>query len=370
MVGERQLGGSILSITRSGDGNWLLAGTSEGNVYLIDAQTLALQRNSNPAHPDAPLLASHTRPVTCIAFGDSSETFVTGSSNGSLRKWELSHYCVEFHVSVRSRGHHAADELRPECARIRAGLLVTGWNDGAIRCHAESSGSSLWEIPGAHRGSVSRVTLTALYLVSGGTDGAVRVWSDDASHALVGNFDEHRSIVTGLCVDVAQPNIVYSCSEDKTLVTLDLAQARRVHCHVVKDTSLTGLVQSPVGEMERLTCDAAGCIKWWDSDVSDQPLSMLVTWNPQDRKEDRRVTHISISPPNETCSGGEYLLTTTVTGDIQVWDVRQPEHSRLLSQGSAHSEEVCQAEWSPDGKQVISVGRDSCICVWNFYGVP
>ena len=62
-----------------------------------------LQPNANPNRPDAPLVASHTRPVTCIAYGETSETFVTGSS-GVLRKWELSHYCVEFHVAVSPRG--------------------------------------------------------------------------------------------------------------------------------------------------------------------------------------------------------------------------------------------------------------------------
>jgi len=366
-VGERQLGGPVLSITVSGDGNSLLAGTSEGNIYLLDAITLALMPNGNPANPEAPLLASHTRPVSCIAFGASSETFVTGAGNG-FRKWELSHYTVEYAVTIRPRNKQAAEELRPECAAIRGGKLVTGWSDGSIYCHDEGSGQQLWEIPGSHRGGVSKIALTPLYLLTGGRDGSVRVWSDEPSHALVGNFDEHRASVTGLLVDHIQPNIVYSCSEDKTLVTIDLAQARRTHSHVVKDGALTGLAQSPAGEMERLTCDAAGGIKWWDADVSEQPLSMMITYNPQDRSEERKLTHIAISPAVHGSGGGEYLLAATVTGDLQMWDLRDPGQSRLLAQGSAHSDAIAQAEWSPDGKQVVSVGKDSCICVWNFYG--
>ena len=27
------------------------------------------------------------------------------------------------------------------------------------------------------------------------------------------------------------------------------------------------------------------------------------------------------------------------------------------------------ARWAPDGKQVVSTGKDACICVWNFYDV-
>ena len=270
---------------------------------------------------------------------------------------------------VRGRaGRGDTEELQPVCLSFGVGQLVSGWSDGTIRTHAEGDGSQLWEISGAHRGPVCSLSLTPLYLISGGRDGAVRVWGNEASHALVGNFDEHRASVTGLCVDCMRPNIVYTCSEDKTLVTIDLAQARRTHSHVVKDAALTGMVQVPTGEMERLTCDTAGCIKWWDPDISDQPLSMLVTWNPHEREHDRKLTSISVSPPTDGAAGGEYLLLATVSGDLQVWDMRYPERANLMSVGSAHSDEVAQAGWSPDGKQVVSVGKDSCVCVWNFYG--
>ncbi|KAL3913551.1 MAG: hypothetical protein SGPRY_007943, partial [Prymnesium sp.] len=193
---------------------------------------------------------------------------------------------------------------------------------GAIRCYNEQTGDSLFEIPGAHRGSVRCVCLTPLYLISGGRDGTVRVWSDGDSHSLVGNFDEHRAPVTGLRVDRERPKIVYSCSEDKTLVTLDLAQSRRIHCHVVKEGPFSGLEQLPVGDMELITCDNAGSVKWWDSDVSDKPLSMLVTWSPQrvhdgqDNSAERKLTSMALSPPSNT-GNGEFLLLGTVTGDVQ-----------------------------------------------------
>ena len=33
----------------------------------------------------------------------------------------------------------------------------------------------------------------------------------------------------------------------------------------------------------------------------------------------------------------------------------------------AVSEEVTMARFSPDAKQIVSVGKDACICVWNFF---
>lgn len=41
---------------------------------------------------------------------------------------------------------------------------------------------------------------------------------------------------------------------------------------------------------------------------------------------------------------------------------------RLMAQGHGHSETVTALQWSPDEKQVVSVGEDCCVCVWNFYG--
>ena len=96
-------------------------------------------------------------------------------------------------------------------------------------------------------------------------------------------------------------------------------------------------------------------------------MAQMVTWlDSDDVNKERRITSIGISPPLADGSvGSDYLLVSTASGDLQVWDL---EHSALVSVGAAHSEEITQCAWAPDGKQVVSVGKDACICVWNFYG--
>ena len=49
----------------------------------------------------------------------------------------------------------------------------------------------------------------------------------------------------------------------------------------------------------------------------------------------------------------------------QVW--RLSDASAPLSVGLAHSHEVTQANFSPDGKQIVSVSKDACVCVWNWF---
>lgn len=180
--------------------------------------------------------------------------------------------------------------------------------------------SFLWQIASAHRGSVSAVDMNALYLLTGGKDGSVRVWSDQPSRQLVGNFDEHKKRVTSLCVDLQDPSKIHSCSEDKTVVTIDLQSARRTHCHSVKEGMLTSMCQATTNELELITADTSGNLKWWDCDEAE-PVSMLVTWSPQDDpNKERRLTHVTLSPPLEGGSryGSEYLLACTASGDVQV----------------------------------------------------
>ena len=114
------------------------------------------------------------------------------------------------------------------------------------------------QIVSAHRGGVSCIDLTPLYLVSAGQDGSVRVWGESESRSLLGNFDEHSKRVTGLCVDLAKPNLIHSCADDKLIVTIDLNQARRTGCHSVKEGQLRSMAQCSTGELELITGDTAG----------------------------------------------------------------------------------------------------------------
>ena len=287
-----------------------------------------------------------------------------------MRRWELSGYSVDFEIAPPVKTTDTTTKPYAKCLCVKAQTIISGWTDGVIRAYYDDDGTFLWEIINAHRGFVSRVELSPLYLVSAGEDGAVRVWSDGPSRKLVGNFDEHRGAVTGLGVDKRRPNLIHSAGADKAIVTIDLDQARRVNCHTVKEGALTTMVQADTHEEELITGDTAGGLKWWDSDEVP-PVSMTVTFDTRDDViKERRITHIDVSPPIHSDAGSDYLLACTSSGDLQVWELaidgKKPV-SRIRSIGAAHSAEVTMARWSPDGKQIISTGMDSCICVWNFF---
>ena len=168
-LADAQLDGEVRSVTVSADGRQVLAGTSLGNIYLLDARELRpLGLDGNYAARYEPLLASHPQPINCISFGGSSEWFISSAESGHLRRWELSHYGVEFETPPPVKTTDAYAVVRAECLSIDKDTLecLTGWSDGNVRCYDARTGAPLWEIVKAHRGGVSCIVRCALYLVT------------------------------------------------------------------------------------------------------------------------------------------------------------------------------------------------------------
>jgi len=360
MVQEATLSGPVSALSLNCDGTELLAGTKEGDVYVLDARTM--QPVSATADCFAPLMSCHTVPIHCMSFaGGSNELFLSGAENGVVRMWDLSHYMVRCHIAV-----HGAKAAHPLCLVYSdEGLILSGWTDGFIRCHSET-GAVVWEMSQAHRGGVTALALSPTYALSGGADGVLRLWSL-SQQKLVDQFSEHKGAVSAVLIDNQKQYLVHSCGEDKTVVTTNLKQKRRVATHKVAEGKFTTMTQATHGERELYSGDSTGAVKVWDCDIVEAS-SMLMTWNAQDEAlgKEKRLTHLAFSPPTEFKPAGAFLLCANAAGEVQVWDLACPNEP--LAIGLAHSGEVSQASWSPDGRQVVSAGKDCCICVWNFFG--
>ena len=93
--------------------------------------------------------------------------------------WDLSEYKSIFTASNAKSSKGSAC-----CIAADDYSIVTGWRDGSIRSY-EASGRVLWEISGAHRGSITSLYCDANYILSGGEDGAVRVWARTTRKLLI-----------------------------------------------------------------------------------------------------------------------------------------------------------------------------------------
>ena len=61
---------------------------------------------------------------------------------------------------------------------------------------------------------------------------------------------------------------------------------------------------------------------------------------------------------------GKLMATGGTDNMVKLWLMGSGE---LIMDGVGHSGEVRDLKFSPDDRQVVSVGLDGCIFVWNIY---
>jgi cilia- and flagella-associated protein 52 len=313
----------------------LFAGTSAGKLYHLVANTLT----------PTELMSSHLGAVTACGFGiGSSEAFATISMDGSLRVWSLSSHTLQWMATETVGG------LSLAFTKDKHPLIVTGWADGAVRAFDAATAQKKWQLANAHRGDVTSVATSVHYIVSGASDGAVNVWSTQ-TRELVLTFHEHKRGVTQVLVDVAKPHWIHSCGLDKALFIYDLKSERRVMAQQTRDTAFHGITQRLDSETEILTAGSDGRIHFWDCDLVE-PVQCLVDVGHV------RVCAVSVSP------SGKFLATCGDDCAVKIYDVQT---LALVTAGVGHSDTITNLCWSPDERQLVAVGVDSCVSVWNFY---
>ncbi|OWZ15296.1 hypothetical protein PHMEG_00011095, partial [Phytophthora megakarya] len=339
LVGQVQLVGGITSISISPGGSHLFAGTSAGKMYHIVANTLVISE----------LASSHLGPVTSCAFGDSCEEFATISVDGSVRVWNLSTYQLKCMATEAVAGLCIAI-TKTSSTSTHSGLVISGWVDGWLRAYDTATAQPKWHIATAHRGEVTAVACSTQYVVSGASDGGVSIWSF-ATRELVLQFHEHKRAVTGVLVDVKLPHRVHSCGLDKALFIYDLKRSQRIVAQQVREGTFQCITQRVDNETEIVTAGADGRLLFWDCDEHD-PVQFIVD------SSRLKITCARVSP------SGRFLATCGEDCEVKLFDVGS---SALLASSRGHSNTVNALAWSPDERQLVSVGSDSCVCVWNFY---
>ncbi len=334
--GEVVIQGRVISLSLRSDGRELIAGTDGGKIYRINAANMEAS-----LHSQCPIAS-----VNAIAFGRLNDLFGTVSSDGTLSVWDLGDYKVRMSAGYKKGGRCII--FTPDDDTI-----VSGWDDSFIRAHTISSSKPLFEIPNAHRGSVTAVAVTLLYICSGGDDGRVRIWNRKGRNEVLLEFAEHRRGISAVLADFNEPHLIHSTSIDRTVLTYDLIKERRVVIHMLKDSGCTTLSQRKDSENELVTGCNDGRIYYWDCDIPNPTVGIQDPSN-------QPLTAAKVSP------SGRYLAVCGVDQLVKVYLVQD---GSLVTAGHVHSQTVKDLAWSPDEKQIVSSSGDCGIAVWNFFGI-
>lgn len=357
-----KLKGSVISLSFvDGDGGPLdptgaqivdqvVACTSEGMKYLCPSRKLNKQQQ--------PMLLeeSHVAPVKLVKFapveasfghmnGPTLDGLVSASSDGALRGWTL---------DPRPRALMRAG-LRtgsvPLCISPTNQNTMTGWDDGNVRCHSNTTGELLWTLPDAHVGGVTAigVAVGGHFFVTGGIKGEVRVW-DSRSRRLISTLKEHCAAVIGVEALGDDVHIV-SASRDRSIITWDLIRERRVAQHTQRVGSINAfeLFRADGADATRMVSVGQDrSLSFWDL-MEDNALQVVPGAHAQE------CTCASLSKHG-------VLATGSKDQSVKLWDF---ETGTLLAAEHAHCEAVRAVAFSDDGRTLVSGGDDGIVMVWK-----
>ncbi len=119
--------------------------------------------------------------------------------------------------------------------------IFIGYNTGFLKNFSPDGTQRLWEIP-AHKGNVNCIFVNSNYILTGGEDGILRVWTRK-THELTIQFSAHHKNTNCILPDINKPNLIYTCGGDRNLNCFDLKLHKRVNLHSLKNGFLCGIGQ-------------------------------------------------------------------------------------------------------------------------------
>jgi WD40 repeat protein len=402
------------SVTLSGDGMLLAAGTSTGQVWLwrVEDRTLVAMLDAHlgavwgvALSADGGQLASgggdgivrlwgtasgqplvtfqgHSGTVWCVAIASDGQLVASGGADGTVRIWETG----TGRPLATLVGH--SDAVRAVALSGDDQLLVSGSFDGTVRLWETGTGRLLQVLEG-HTSAVWGVALAddGASIVSGGQDGTVRLW-ETGNGRLLEMLRGHAGGVWSVTI-AAHGQLLASGGGDGTLRLWDTTSGRSLAILQGHTGSVWGAKLSTDGHL-LASGGGDGTVRLWDT-ASGRPLATL-------QGHTSGVRAVALSAGGElTASGGQdgrVRVWDTSTGDslatLQghdggLWGVALSADGRLAASGSADGTVrlweartgraratldgggggVWSLALSADGKLVVSGSEDGVVRVWN-----
>jgi len=329
--------GAISSLSVSPSGRQFMTGTELCNMYLLSADLAQSELK----------MSCHHGPVNDIAFPEGCPDLIVTSSVGDIRIWNVRAKQEMLRIQVPN--------LECLCCNVTptGGSIISGWNDGKIRAFFPESGRMKFVIPDAHSEKVTALALAdndargPWRIVSGGSEGKVRVWNVSSSHqALVASLKEHRGAVNCLRLNKDSTQCI-SASADGSCIVWDLNRYVRIIAFFEPNV-FASVVYHP-DESQMMTCGSNHKITYWDS-VDGQTIRVI-------DGGDRNMSALDIEP------SGEYFISGSEDKLLKVWHY---DDGITAAIGRGHSGYIKSVKISPDLKLIVSVGSTGEIIFWEF----
>jgi WD40 repeat protein/serine/threonine protein kinase len=375
----------ILSAGISTDGNTIVTASRDRTARTWDAAT---------GQPKMLLEEGHAYLASSATFFPDGDRLLTSAMDNSTRIWDVASG-VEL-KRINGTGRYAAAALSPD-----GQWVLTGSLDRAAQLWAVESGEMLRALDG-HKVAVSATAFSrdGARAASGDINGRVRVWNT-ADWSERYDLNAHTARISTLVFSPDGSRLL-SASRDNTVAQWDLATGKESVDRILKHPDqVTSLDLSSDGRLAITSC-FDGQVRVWNvataqvqttlpveeqetSDARFSPTGRLAVtvhsesrlvklWDLQSGRE------IAVQDEDGKTAGplldlerigalvwaarftddGQYLLT--VGGDeARLWNVKSRKEMLRFSPHNV----VASAEFSKDGKRVVTGGWDGSARIWN-----
>ena len=281
----------------------------------------------------------HNGPVEAVAVLPSGDTAISGSTDATLRTWDLTGGECLSTIDGATLGAYAT-AVSPDGKRVAAGC-----KDGIVREFSLPDGKLIRDLKG-HFGYILSVAYTpdGDYLLSSAGDGSIRAWGPDSAepaHIL----KEHLGGVLGIAIS-ADGKFVLSGGRDGTVRLWDLAEAKLLKTF----------------EGHRGWVNAVAFAGDTGHGLSSGRDGKIFKWDLQSGEILSKMTHggwvraLVCTPDGKTaCAGGDDNIITC-------WDLSTDEKTATFK---GHQARVTALALAPDGKRLVSASQDTTLLVWE-----
>lgn len=344
VVGKLELQCAILNITSNNQTGTVFVGTEDCSIYFIDLKNWKASIFSS----------AHTGPITdlCVQGGSNGGIFASIDGAGSAIVWQKQ---GAQNVMVNTFSPYLKQNVEGTTISIGDGnKVVTGWSNGNVKCFPVDQEFIVpkqeWEIPTAHKCPVTALHMDENYILTGGEDGLIRVWSRGL-RKIVSQINFHTKTITRLLPDLLKPNLIHSCSMDKQALSYDLKAEKKIMYHTAKNGHLLDMTQQRNAEYELISCGFNNPITYWDIDV-------VAPFKEIDMKG-KKCNCIDMSPSGKT------FIVGTEDCMLYAFDTNS---QKCLGEINAHSQGISKVKWMSDEKYFISTSMDGSMNVWKWLG--
>jgi len=362
----------VWSVSVTPDGRRAVSGSSDESLRVWDLESGACVRT----------LESHSYGIWSVSVTPDGRCAVSGSGDNTVRVWDL-----ENGECLRTLEGHS-DRVCSVCVTPDGWRAVSGSYDKTLRLWDLQGGTCLRTLK-AQGSEVLSVSATpdARCAVSGSRDGILRVWDLGAGNCLR-TLEGHGDSVRSVCVT---PNgrLAVSGSLDKTVRVWDLESGTCLRILQGHSDDVLTVSVTPDGR-RAVSCSRDKTVRVWDLESgtclrileghSNGVLSVAVT--PDGRRavsgssdktlrawslENGACTHSLEGHSNRVWSvsvtpDGRRAVSGSWDQTVRVWDLAS---GACLTTLEGHSDNVLTVSVTPDGRRAVSCSRDKTVRVWD-----